>query len=419
MFRLNSTQPHLRLFFLLTLVTWLLLIACQAESTPDLERSSPNIPQLTVDKTVRGAFLGLWSNQISQGSVWFVGGEVLNNGDHHSLIANYTPPAEDNSEQFGTLKLIEDSPGGILWWVWGSGQPDEIWAAGEQGRILKMITEDDLVRWEEERVLIDEELKEKLVIWGLWGHKDENGITHIWGVGGSVRRGGPKGVLLKRTSTGVWERVMHELLPVESNTNPILGRNLYKIWGTDDQVWIVGEGSYTLNIKMLSNADGLSLNQWNQINVGGDRPELLFTVAGSTHTSTETDSAPGPWLVGGLAEGKTWRWTNETSDKGEWQAFSVPPTPALNGINTSQNLVLAVGAQGSLLAWHPNATLTQSEQVHHQWVRGAENMTLHSTLVSSREEFWIVGGDLTTFKSGVIIPPQVWSDEQRINWETW
>ena len=31
-----------------------------------------------------------------------------------------------------------------------AGQPDEVWAAGEQGRILKMVTEDETIRWEEE-----------------------------------------------------------------------------------------------------------------------------------------------------------------------------------------------------------------------------------------------------------------------------
>ena len=159
--------------------------------------------------------MGLWSHQQPRDSVWFVGGEVLSNGDHHSLIAKYTPSSEDDSQQPGTLKLVEDSIGGILWWVWGSGQPDEIWAAGEQGRILKMVTEGDQVRWEEELIDISEDLKEKLVIWGLWGSKTANGNTQVWGVGGSVRRGGPKGVLLKRNSAGTWERVIHDLLPVE------------------------------------------------------------------------------------------------------------------------------------------------------------------------------------------------------------
>ena len=46
-----------------------------------------------------------------------------------------------------------------------------------------------------------DELKEKLIIWGLW-EVVLQGDTQVWGCSGSVRRGGPKGVLLKRTSAG-------------------------------------------------------------------------------------------------------------------------------------------------------------------------------------------------------------------------
>ena len=391
---------------------WTLLSACESASTDELV--APEVPQLSVDQPVRGTFLGVWGSDTPNGQVWFVGGEVLNQTESHRLIAKYVPNLEtDDPTSTGTLKLVEESDGGVLWWIWGSGLSGEVWASGEQGTILKLVEEGEESHWIEESVLIDDELKDKLIIWGLWGHVDTQGQSQVWGVGGSVRRGGPKGVLLKRNTEGKWERMTHALLPIESADDPIQGRNLYKIWGNQEQVWMVGEGSITLNAKLSQTSQGLSLTDWQNINMDGDRPELLFTVVG------DQGQKQHPWLVGGLAEGKAWRWSPNTQNQGIWSPVSLPPTPALNGISVSDDLVIAVGSQGVLLAWEPDIALDQPQRVHHQWIKGAESMTLHSTWASPAGDFWIVGGDLTTFQSGVIIPPQAWSIEQSITWESW
>ena len=101
--------------------------------------SAPDVPQLSVDQVHRGAFLGVWGSDNIQGTekIWFVGGEVLNANESHSLIATYHPNTKsiDSLDQ-GVLQLEHEQVGGVLWWVWGS-QSGQIWAAGEQGTLLK------------------------------------------------------------------------------------------------------------------------------------------------------------------------------------------------------------------------------------------------------------------------------------------
>ena len=95
--------------------------------------------------------------------------------------------------------------------------------------------------------------------------------------------------------------------------------------GDDDHVWIVGEGSLTLKAQLISDSDGLSLSQWQQSSIDTDRPELLFTVAGSTFNSSPV--YPSPWLVGGLAEGKAWRWSADSFAPGNGKplVYHQPP----------------------------------------------------------------------------------------------
>ena len=389
--------------------SFVLLSACDFGESERTEFTSPQLPSLTVADEVRGAFLGVWGEPRSDGKVWFVGGERDESGQDHSLIAVYEPERG--------IRLERDQSGGILWWIWGNGEDGGLWAAGEEGTILRR--DEGEVSWAKELIDLNDELLEKLVIWGLWGTMRADGQTEAWAVGGSVRRGGPKGVLLKRGLDGVWRRISADLLPAESSDDPVAGLNLYKIWGDGDHAWIVGEGSLTLSASIIKEANGsLSLSDWSQVELEDERPELLFTVTGQggvNRLKSEGAEIDLLWMVGGYAKGRAWGW-----DQGRWSELSLPPISPLNGVASSSDLVLAVGAQGGLLAWHPELIAPQKAQIHQQWVRGAESMTLHSAWASPKGEFWIVGGDLTTLRSGVIITPSDWSqDIDPIKREEW
>ena len=384
------------------------LIGCDS-ADPSL-LSAPEVPQLSVDQVHRGAFLGVWGSDNVQGTekIWFVGGEVLNANESHSLIATYHPNTKPiDSLNQGVLKLEHEQVGGVLWWVWGS-QSGQIWAAGEQGTLLKSEQSQETSTWSQETLLLEDSLKEKLVIWGIWGTErtlpSGELFTQVWAVGGSVRRGGPKGVLLKRNRQGEWIRIQNEILPLESEDDPLKGGNLYKLWGNQTELWLVGEGSLTLKANLQVNENGIDLVDWQNVSIDSERPELLFTVTGPLNKD-RSEYEKSAWLVGGYAKGKAWYWQDQA-----WTELALPQVPSLNGVALGQELILASGHQGLLMAWPHDIGPEQSSRIHQQWVRGAESMTLHSIWPSSKGDFWIVGGDLTTMQSGVIITPQAWQD---------
>ena len=382
-----------------------LFMSCTDPKT--LASDSELIPPLSINHEHRGAFLGVWGRDFNPNSekVWFVGGEVQSANESHSLIASFT---QNSAIPQGILQLEHEQVGGVLWWAWGD-QKDQVWAAGEQGTILRATQSTDLSQWTQESLMIADEAKEKLIIWGLWGtqveKENDEAYTQVWAVGGSVRRGGPKGVLLKRNQQGQWTRVLNNFLPIESADDPLQGTNLYKIWGTQNEVWLIGEGSLVLKAHLQVSETGLDLVDWEKQTLDSERPELLFTISGMPSTE-QAGSELSPWIVGGYAQGKAWYW-----GQNQWKQLDLPQVPSLNGIAVSQDLIVASGQQGLVLAWPNKASGQLSQSIEQQWVQGAESMTLHSIWPNTEGKFWIVGGDLSTMQTGVIIGPQAWQND--------
>ena len=125
-----------------TLITLLFLVACDSASDQrELLESAPELPPVTVESEVRGAFLGVWGEPMGRGRVWFVGGEKTEGGETRSLVARYEPhsgPIDHSGvSPQGLIGIEDERQGGILWWVWGSGVDGELWAVGEEGQILR------------------------------------------------------------------------------------------------------------------------------------------------------------------------------------------------------------------------------------------------------------------------------------------
>lgn len=355
----------------------------QGDPFPNLNLLSPI--------TVNGVLLGVWGEG-DGARVWMVGGRVEEDGTSRRHIVLYERDAADGQ---GRIKLHWSAEGAPLWWIWGDSQGG-IWAGGEEGVIVRLEGNE----WVEEAVELDDEKREKAIIWGIWGDQSQEG--KVWAVGGSYRRGGPRGLLLQREidpthpAGVVWRRWTDPQLPTERPDDPIAGLNLFKIWGEREggAVWIVGEGG-----EALYWPDG----------IGGevqrlDPPssDLMFTVHGSQEGEERL-------AVGGYGQASAWRWR-----AGTWQSMALERgvTP-LNGVSVQGSWAYLVGAMGVVTrCWlgDPTRYLNTQEMLR---VSGAEIYTLHAvwspeSFESEKEQappfpIFIVGGDLESRREGVIL----------------
>ena len=392
---------------------WLVTLIIGCDSTPSPEPQERTITPIV--QNLSGALLSAWSTPDEQ-MLWFVGGKA----NESALIAQYD----------GTRITIHTTiPGPPLWWIWGrtitvnstrhldesedhggmnnSGTADhplggmmyipmnhtgggtstegstptsnqmgnyEAWACGAQGRIFHFNGKE----WTLEQVELPEDLLDKSILWGIWGN-DEG----VWAVGGSDRRGGPKGLLLERGSDHIWRRVSSELLPMENPDDPIQGYNLFKIWGNDTHRWLIGEGGFALEW------DGA---RFSPSSLPDPAKDLLFTLHGDQQ---------GPWAVGGYSQGVVWKRSKET-----WTAIDIERVPPLNGVTVRPTEVVAVGQQGSLLfiqrAQTSDAQINDKSPYHLQRINGLETITLHA-ITQHQGSLWSVGGDLSDMTKGAIV----------------
>ncbi len=322
----------------------LLLIAVAACDDTDDETPAPDagvpLTLAVVPGELDAALFGVWG--AAPDAVWVVGGTSAPDG---GLVLRFDGDA---------LRPEVTPPGPRLWWVWGA-DAERVWAVGEQGRILARRDG----AWTEEPSGLDE----KAVLWGVWG----SGPTDLWAVGGSIRPGGPKGVVLRSTGDGVWTRVDDPALPADLS--------LYKAWGAPGAPGpiIVGEGGVTLRW------DGAAFTR-RDVGV----LDLLFTVHGAPD---------GPTLaVGGLTGGLIFRRADD-----RWVDESVAGAPPLNGVFVGDDgAALVVGARGVLL--HRSAAGAWARAA----LEGARGRTLHAAWRDAAGATWTVGGDLTASVDGLI-----------------
>jgi hypothetical protein len=242
-------------------------------------------------------------------------------------------------------------PGGPLWWVFGVDDRT-IRAVGEGGRIVARTA----AGWVDEPTGLSDRAQ-------LWGGHSSSATTH-WAVGGSVRLGGEKGLVLTMSGDGAWHRVTDPAFPTETN--------LYKIWGpSPDELYIVGEAGVALRW------DGRT---WSRL--GTPDPDLLFTVHGRPG---------GPVLaVGGITRARVLRLEGD-----RFVDDGVPSGPPLNGVFVREDgTALVSGANGAL--WERGVDGT------YRALRDAalQPFTLHAVFVAG--DAWAVGGDLSSGRAGVV-----------------
>ena len=310
-------------------------VTAEVDARPPLADASPRASEwgaLTVGPVV----LSAWGP--SPNELFFVGGSPVTGGfigrlDGDRIVAEILPA------------------GPALWWVWGADR-DHVRAAGEGGRILRRTGSG----WVAEETGLSARAQ-------LWGGFSTSPDDH-WAVGGAVRRGGEKGIVLRKQGGGPWTRVEDPAFPTESN--------LFKVWGAaPDDLHIVGEGGVALHW------DGRTFRR-----VPTPDAELLFTVHG----------LPGGLIlaVGGVTAGRVLRYENEA-----WVDDPLPAVPALNGVFVrSDGTALVSGTNGTLLLRATDGTYSSLSRAELQ------PYTLHA--VFSGRDDWAVGGDLARGDVGVI-----------------
>ena len=330
-------------------------VSCRAEETsspmPEVSEVERLGEQLRIVHSVDdAALLGVWGHK---DRAWIVGGSTT---PESGLILHFD----------GTSFVEETSPKGpLLWWIFGADSQN-IWAVGERGRILRRTS----AGWQTEFVFEDD----KAVLYGIWGSSP----TDLWAVGGSVRRNGPKGLVLRSTGDGVWRRIEDASFPTDLN--------FYKVWGRNaNDVMIVGEDGLTIHW------NGRSFTRQNL----GIR-DILFTV----HTAPDR-----PWcVVGGTNRGLAF-----TGNDPMVQPLPSEGLPALNGVTVhGEDDILAVGGRGIRYLWNEQ---NEGQRIDVSERRGIGGRTLHS--VWSGQDVWVVGGDLTALTKGIVLRARQGSDEEK------
>lgn len=297
-----------------------------------------------------GAWLGVAAAAPDQ--VWFAGGRL-------------EPPSATIARYDGRLWPETVPAGPHLWWVFALG-PQEAWACGSAGRILRRGAD---ATWAEEPTGLGADA----VLWGLWGASARD----LWAVGGTDTPGGPRGLVLRSTGDGQWERLRAPGLPLEDPADEFAGLNLYKVWGTGpDDVYLVGEGGLALH---------WNGSEFKQLQTGVR--DVLFTVHGQPQ---------GPVLaVGGLSGGVVVRLDGPAPT-----LEALPSVPPLNGIFVRPDgTAIATGAQGVVLERTAAGTW---QRLRPPTTDGAlATRTLHAVVVTD-DGTWAVGGDLSALTDGIL-----------------
>ncbi len=282
-------------------------------------------------------------------------------------------------------EVLEDGhPGGLLLSVGGHG-PDDVWAVGgrpgetlvlrgsaDADRLSRIAAPGTEPAWwvcalgddataivgEGGMVLVDRgegltALDAGLsgTLYGCWG----TGPDDFWIVGGDVLNGPAE--LTHIGADGPSAPDLGALVPQLPNV-------LYKVWGIDDHLWVVGDAGTVLS----RDTDG----GW-ELEKLDDAP--IFTVHGRSATDV--------WAVGGRGLARAWRW-----DGAAWTADAPEDTPGLSGVcmpHADDDAVWATGAFGTLVRRRGGAWQAQEAGVAD---------TLHAVWGDGGDRLWAVGGNL-------------------------
>ncbi len=332
-------RPHWLAAASLLAATMTLPLACSSDPEPeDIPRS------WTVEQEhLEGALLSIFVED--GGDVWAAGAN--RDGKGPSLLHRGA------DSKWTTLE-----PGGKagLWWVF-SRKAGEIWAVGDQGRVLRH----DVAAG----TFVDLPSPTTATLYGIWGAAD----GPLWAVGGFVFDSNEAPVLLKIDGDKV------ESIPLPAEVKP--SESLFKVWGAAaNDVWIIGDKGTVLRW------DGKALTYGK---VDG-KPRLVTVHGGAKNDIVIVGGAMSAQLFEGKGDGK---WTDK-APKG---------LQSLNGVYVrSDGKAAAAGMGGTVLersggAWSELPLPNSDADWHGAWL-------------DKDGDIWVVGGNLgsiTAMDDGAVL----------------
>jgi hypothetical protein len=304
---------------------------CPSPDPPPPDGGTPAWQVVLDEDDLDRAVISVWGT--GPNDLYAVGGPLGNTG------------FETLALHFDGASFRELKPGGeeTFWWVSGSSS-DDVWMVGEQGRIT---------HWDGS-TFTEHTSGTTATLWGVYAFSK----TDAWAVGGTPEGGvdKPNDIVLHWNGSA-WSP---EALPTD-----VVGRSLYKVWGTSsDDLYVVGEFGTIWHKK----AGTWTLESDPPLAKG-----TLFTVYGCSATDV--------YAVGGQdvlrSDGKSWSKVDLTIFNG------------VNGVSCGAPGEVAIVGYGGLKqrlvgdAWVDEFAIEPYGDMHAVWADG-------------KGAFWAVGGDFVS-----------------------
>ena len=272
-----------------------------------------------------GALSGVWGS--APDDVFVVGGTPERADILHYDGSDWTPME------------APDVP--LLVWVYGFG-PDDVYAVGVGGGFVHW----DGQSWSELESGTDEDL------WGIWGRSGDELVI----VGGDIDEGEP--VLLH------WDGSEATPYTLDEKQNPRGALSLFKVWGTGDTVFALGQRGLVLQW------DG---QDWAAVSAGAEADDDFVSLWGTGEDQIVA--------VGGRSNARVATW-----DGASWTTEAPRGVPGLNAVTLTSADEAIVGGISGFMGRVDLAT----GQVESEGVLTA--MDLHAAWHDGEGRVWMVGG---------------------------
>lgn len=240
----------------------------------------------------------------------------------------------------------------LLVWVYGFGR-DDVWAVGTRGVVLHY----DGTAWSR----LDPGLSDDL--WGVFGHTP----TDVWMVGGDVQLGPP--ILLHFDGTGFTTEELHEA------ENPLGARALFKVWGTGNKLFAVGQ----LGL-ILERVEG----QWQRRPAGAEADDDFVSLWGTGEDNIVA--------VGGRANARIAHY-----DGVGWTTHAPTGIAGLNGVYLdSKGTVYIGGVYGTLGTYDVASGAVALDEVDTYF-------DLHAVWGDGAQTLYAVGGNFLAPYAGIAL----------------
>lgn len=283
-----------------------------------------------------GSLSGVWGS--ADDDVWVVGGTDAGASLRHLVD--------------GTWTTVDPPDVALLVWVHGFGR-DDVWAVGRAGGMVHY----DGSGWSVIDTPTDEDL------WGVFGTAPDD----LWIVGGAIDRGDP--VLLH------FDGSAFETVEVTGDLNPRQARALFKVWGTGDTLFAVGQRGLILQLQG---------GAWKAVSPGQGATDDWVSLWGT--------SADHVVAVGGRSNAQVGVW-----DGSAWRTLQPAGVPGLNAVWIGRETQAVVGGLGGWVGTFDPTTDTILAEAP------ATDVDVHAAWAATPAHVFAVGGSFSGAYAGAAL----------------